>query len=176
MLMDIKCSPVTSIKVDLKFDDMSTKSCILGVGDLVDIVYNANGLRKRIEGKVLKVSAVGTDPRAWYIIVDGSDDCDSDRVKFSPMSILDAEVIRKADTLEFVQTVVGEGGVPFLRIVNGRLQWSKDSVNWFPINVDSRDIIEDQEGTVPVPPGCESSKDDNSCGCGSNDRIQDAEW
>ena len=152
MLMDIKCSPVTSIKVELKFDDMSTKVCVLGVGDLVDIVYNANGLRKRIEGKVLKVSAVGTDPRAWYIIVDGSDDFDSDRVKFSPMSILDAEVIRKADTLEFVQTVVGEGGVPFLRIVNGRLQWSKDSVNWFPINVDSRDIIEDQEGTVPVPP------------------------
>ena len=87
MLMDIKCSPVTSIKVELKFDDMSTKVCVLGVGDLVDIVYNANGLRKRIEGKVLKVSAVGTDPRAWYIIVDGSDDFDSDRVKFSPMSI-----------------------------------------------------------------------------------------
>ena len=150
MLMDIKCSPVTSIKVDLKFDDHSTKTCVIGVNDLVDIEYNANGLRKRIEGKVLKVSAVGTDPRAWYIIVDGSDDFDSSRVKFSPMSILNADIIRKADTVEVVQTVVGEGGVPYLRLVHGRLQWSKDSINWYPIIIDSRDIIEDQEGTVPA--------------------------
>ena len=152
MLMNIKCTAVTSIMVNLSFDDKSTKNALIALGDLIEVEYNANGLRKHAQGKVIKISAVGTDPKGWYIIVDGSDDFDSDRVKFSPMSILDAEVIRKADTLEFVQTVVGEGGVPFLRIVNGRLQWSKDSVNWFPINVDSRDIIEDQEGTVPVPP------------------------
>ena len=176
MLMDIKCAPVTSIRVKLSFDDNSCKDCIISTGDIINAVYNGNGIRKVVEGKVLKVSAVGTDPKAWYIIVDGSDDFGAAQAKFSPMSILDIEIIRKADTVEVVKTVVGEGGVPYLRVVSNRLQWSKDGSNWNSFCVDSRDIIEDQEGTVPVPPGCESSKDNNSCGCGSNDGIQDAEW
>jgi hypothetical protein len=174
MLMDIKCSAVTSIKVNLTFDDeMNTntprhKVRIIGVGDLVDIIYNANGLRKHIEGKVCKVSAVGSDPTSWYIIVDGSDDFESDTVKFSPMSILDVDISRKADTLDFVRTVIGGGGVPFLRIVKGRLEWSKDCHEWFPIVVDSRDIIEDQEGTVPIAPPPHYSNND--------DQIEDAEY
>ena len=162
MLMDIKCSAVASIKVNLTFDDMSTKERVVGVGDLVDITYNANGLRKHIEGRVLKVSVVGVDPNGWYIIVDGSDDFDSDRVKFSPMNILDIEIIRKADTLENVQTVIGAESVPFIRIVKGRLQYSKDGYNWRPINIDKRDIIEPQEGTVPIdPPPCEHNDSDD---------------
>lgn len=162
MLMDIKCSAVASIKVNLTFDDMSTKERVVGVGDLVDITYNANGLRKHIEGRVLKVSVVGVDPNGWYIIVDGSDDFDSDRVKFSPMNILDIEIIRKADTLENVQTVIGAESVPFIRIVKGRLQYSKDGYNWRPINIDKRDIIEPQEGTVPIdPPPCEHNESDD---------------
>lgn len=171
MLMDIKCSTVTSIKVDLTFDDGSTKERVVGTNDLIEVEYNANGLRKRVEGKVLKVSATGTDPRSWYIIVDGSDDFDSDRVKFSPMSILDLEVIRKAETLEYVQTVVGEGGVPYLRINEGRLQWSKDGYDWHSINVDSRDIIEDQEGTVPIPRAGEAPK-----AAPASSGIEDANW
>lgn len=154
MLMDIKCSVVSSIKVNLLFDDKSTKEALIAIGDLVSIIYNANGLRKHVEGKVIKISAVGTDPKGWYIIVDGSDDFESDKVKFSPASILDVEVIRKADTLNTIQTPIGYEGVPYLRIVKGRLQYSKDGYNWRRINVDSRDIIEDAEGTVP---------DDGSC-------------
>lgn len=168
MLMDIKCSVVSSIQVYLRFDDGSDKTRVIGTGDLVDITYNGNGLRKHIEGKVLKVSAAGTDPNGWYIIVDGSDDFDSTKAKLSPMSILDAEIIRKADTVEIVQTVVGEGGVPYIRINKGRLQWSKDGEVWMNINIDARDIIEDQEGTVPIEPPVEDDHDDND--------IEDANW
>jgi hypothetical protein len=84
------------------------------------------------------------------------------------MSILDVDIIRKADTLDFVRTVIGGGGVPFLRIVKGRLEWSKDCHEWFPIVVDSRDIIEDQEGTVPIAPPPHYSNND--------DQIEDAEY
>jgi hypothetical protein len=182
--MDIKCSAVTSIKVDLTFDDHKTKEAVIGVGDLIYVEYNANGCRKSIEGKVLKVSAVGTDPHGWYIIVDGSDDFDSERARFSPMNILDLAIIRKADTLEDVKTVIGVGSVPYIRIVEGRLQYSKDGYNWHPISVDRRDIIEPQEGTVPLNPtchcDCNTSSDDNATTVGEDndniDGIQDANY
>ncbi len=142
MLMDIKCSVVNSIKVNLTFDDQSTKVAVIGVGDLVDVVYNANGMRKPIQGKVIKVSAAGTDPRAWYIIVDGSGDFESEQVKFSPMAILDITIIRKADTLDVVRTPIGEYSATYLRVVDSRIQWSKDGETWNPVKVDSRDVIE----------------------------------
>lgn len=152
MLMDIKCSAITSICVNLTFDDHSHKTRVIGLGDLIAVEYNANGLRKRAEGKVICVSAVGADPKAWYIIVDSSDDFDSNKAKFSPMSILDVDVIRKADTLDLVRTPIGQDGVPYIRIRKGRLQYSKDGFDWHNIRLDSKDIIEDAEGTVPVNP------------------------
>lgn len=144
MLMDIGCSVINSIKVNLIFDDRSTKSAIIGVGDLLDVTYNANGLRKNIEGKVVKVSAVGIDPKGWYIIVDGSGDFESEQAKFSPMSILDVNIIRKADTLDYIKTPIGNNATPYLRVVDGRLQWSKDSETWNAIKIDSRDVIESE--------------------------------
>ena len=152
MLMNIKCSAMASIKVNLEFDDQSKKERVVSIGDLIDVEFNANGLRKRVEGKVLNISTVGTDPKGWYIIVDGSDDFESKKVRFAPTSILDLEILRKADTVEFIQTPLGYDGVPYLRIIKGRLQYSKDGYRWFPIRFDRRDIIEDAEGLIPETP------------------------
>lgn len=173
MLMNIRCSAVTSIKVDLAFDDGSTKERVIGLGDLIDVEYNANGLRKRIEGKVVKISAVGTDPKAWCITVDGSDDFDSEKARFAPTSILDVEIIRKADTLNTVQTPIGYTGVPYLRVMKGRLQYSNDGFNWKPIQIDPRDIIEEAEGTVPMNPPCGKPKPPVD-GCDEDDGIEEA--
>lgn len=189
MLMDIKCSAVTSIGVNLTFDDGSTKERVIGVGDLITVVYNANGLRNRVEGKVIAVSATGTDPKAWYIIVDGSDDFKSDRVRFSPMSILDLEIIRKADQLDFVQTPIGFEGVPYIRIHRGRLQYSMDGYRWKNIIIDKKDVILPAEGTAPYDEG-EITEDDyphhhhkpHSCACNEddddvdNDEIEDSSY
>jgi hypothetical protein len=100
------------------------------------------------------------------------------------MSILDIEILRKAATLDIVQTVSGDYAVPYLRIVHGRLQYSLDSLDWKPIRIDNRDIIEDQEGTVPINPPCpphphccdDFHDDGGSHTCGIEDEIQDAEW
>lgn len=164
MLMNIKCSAMTSIKVNLEFDDNSKKERKISIGDLIDVEFNANGLRKRVEGKVLSISAVGTDPKGWYIIVDGSDDFESKKVRFAPTSILDLEILRKADTVDVVQTPLGEEGVPYLRIVKGRLQYSKDGYRWYPIKFNRRDIIEDAEGLIPETPEINSDQEykDNS--------------
>lgn len=182
MLMDIKCSMVPSIMVNLRFDDQSEKHALVSTGDLIYVEYNANGCRKAIEGKVIKVSACGENPKSWYIVVDGSDDFASQQAKFSPMSILDIEILRKAGTLEVVQTISGDHAVPYLRIVHGRLQWSIDSFTWYPIVIDDRDIIEDQEGTVPIAPPPfpgphhhhHHDDEPHTCGQESSDEIEDA--
>ena len=164
MLMNIKCSAMTSIKVNLEFDDNSKKERKISIGDLIDVEFNANGLRKRVEGKVLSISAVGSDPKGWYIIVDGSDDFESKKVRFAPTSILDIEILRKADTVDVVQTPLGMEGVPYLRIIKGRLQYSKDGYRWYPIKFNRRDIIEDAEGLIPETPEIKSDQEykDNS--------------
>lgn len=190
MLMNIHCSAVSSIKVNLTFDDGSTKERVIGTGDLITVDYNANGLRKHIDcGKVIAVSANGSDPNKWYLIVDDSDDFQGNKAKFSPMSILDVEIIRKADTVDVVQTVIGEEAVNYLRIVRGQLQYSKDGYRWYPIHIHPRDIIEDAEGTVPVypphPHPCPkppiphhtviTDSDDDEIEDNGN-QIQDADW
>lgn len=159
MLLDIACSAVSSVIVKLKFDDGTRKVRLIAIDDLIDVVYNANGMRKHIIGRVSAISTVGTDPKNWYIIVDGSDDFASDRARFSPESILDVEIIRKAAQDSIVKTPLGENNAGYIRIMKGRLQYSNDGINWNPIKIDERDIIIDgedeirpQEGTVPARP------------------------
>ena len=153
MLMDIKCSAVASIKVHLVFDDGAIKDRVVGTGDLIEVEYNGNGIIHKVNGKVLSVSVVGTDPKGWSIIVDASDDFKSDRVRICPMNILDLEIIRKADQLEFVQTPIGHEGVPYIRIHRGRLQYSMDGYRWKNIIIDKKDVILPAEGTAPYDEG-----------------------
>lgn len=169
MLMNVKCSAVASIKVVLTFDDGTIKERIIGTGDLVNIIYNGDGLRRHIQGKVINVSAASSDEKSWYIIVDSSDDFDANMARFSPLSILDCEIIRKNDSLENVRTVLGSEGVPFIRIKDGRLQYSYDTCEWLPILVDERHVIGEEDGyhiidaNDPCQPGTHhpSNSDDN---------------
>ena len=176
MLLDIKCDAVTSIHLHLTFDEEKVKDCIVAMGDLVDCLYNANGLRKHIIGRVVNISAVGSDPNGWYIVVDGSDDFEGKRARFSPMSVLNIDILRKADMEIIVRTVIGDGAVPYLREVKGRLQYSKDGLNWKPIKFDDRDIIEDQEGTVPAGPHDNCRPEDPRETTPEDDDIEDAVW
>lgn len=169
MLMNIKCSAVTSIGVTLTYDDGKVNNAVISVGDLIDVIYNANGMRKRACGKVLLVSANGADPKAWYIIVDSSDDFESSKARFSPMNILELEIIAKGDNVDTVRTIKGDMSVPYLRIVKDQLQYSKDGCTWKPICFKPRPGIEDQEGTVPAGPD-DYHEPENS------DGIEDATW
>ncbi|MBR6289365.1 MAG: hypothetical protein IKR19_08520 [Acholeplasmatales bacterium] len=176
MLLDIKCDAVTSVHVHLKFDDEKVKDCVVAIGDLVDVLYNANGVRKHIIGRVVKVSAVGSDPTGWYITVDGSDDFEGKFARFSPMSILDIDILRKATSERIVRTPLGDNAAPFLRVVKGRLQYSKDGFNWKPIKYDDRDVIEPQEGTVPAGPDDCHRPEDPTEKTPEDDDIEDAVW
>lgn len=159
MLMDIKCSMVPSIKVDLTFDDKSKKNPTLSIGDLIDLIYNSNGLRKHIVGKIVQISTPGVDPKGWSIIVDGSDGFDSDVARLSPMSILDVDIIRKAGTAKYVSSPNDDTGISGIRINKGRLQFTKDGKHWNNIKIDDVDVISkddkdqiyDEDDFGPIP-------------------------
>jgi hypothetical protein len=151
MLLDIKCSVVSSIKVSLTFDDGVKKENVIAVGDLVDIEYNSNGLRKEVYGRVIKISAVGTDPNGWYITVDGSDDFHTVTARFSVMGILDFDIIKKWDTYNAISTPNDCTGIAELKIVDGYLYYTKDGIHWYEIKTehDRENEIEGERGTVP---------------------------
>ena len=186
MLMKNECSVIASIRVLLTFDDGHEKERVISTNDLVEVEYNANGLRKHIIGKVVKVSAVGTDPNGWYIIVDGSDDFDSAKARFSPTAILDVDILRKAYTLDSIQTPLDDTGIPYMRIVKGRyLQWSRDGVHWFNLmphhHIEPAENPDDYDGDDdkpkppkprPHPPKPAPDDDEEP----TSDGIEDAEY
>ena len=142
MLLDIKCMAIPSIKVTLEFDDRSVKTRVIGIDDLVDILYNHSGLRKHVVGKVVSISANGPDPKGWVIIVDGSDDFSSEMARFSPMSILDCDIIRKAGTIQHVVSPLDDTGVKGIRVdKEGKLLYTKDGSHWHHIYIDSEHVI-----------------------------------
>lgn len=172
MLLKINCTEISSVKVDLSFDDGTIKNRLLAQGDLIDVYYNSNGVRKHIIGKISSISTIGTDPKEWYVVVDGSGDFSSEKVRFSPMSILDCEIIRKDGQDQAVKTPLGENGVPYIRIMGGRLQYSVDGYDWNWIRISDTDVIEEQSGTAPII--------DQTTGSGNStqddDGIEDANW
>ena len=150
MLLDIKCSAVTSVAVHLVFDDNSTKDVTISLDDLIDVEYNSNGLRKQFQGKVIKINAVGTNPKSWSIIVDGSDNFESEQARFSPMSILDIAVIRKAGTIRNIESPLDISGIMAMRVVKGYLQYTQDGFNWEFVRAKGKsNHIMEEEGTAP---------------------------
>lgn len=152
MTIECKVDVIQSLDVRLKFDDDTSKHRIISKGDLIDITWNGNGARKHMIGRVSTVSCHGSNPASWYIIVDGADDFDSRIEKIAATQILDVDIIRKGSEDRLVATPKGDGTCPFIRINHGRLQYSIDGLNWKYVKIDNTDIIEEQEGTVPLFP------------------------
>lgn len=166
MLLDIKCDQIPSVYVELLFDDNSTKKKVISVNDLIDVYYNGNGLRKHIVGRVAAISTVGADPRQWYIIVDGSDDFNSQKARFSPKNILDLNIIRKywQDSIVHTSNEKDER-ISHIRLTSdGQLQYSTDGYEWnfFKINADDiinlKDLIKSEVDKVVA----ELKKDSNT--------------
>lgn len=147
MLLDIKCSVVSSIKVSLTFEDGTKKENIISLYDLIDVTFNQDGIRKEVTGRVVKINVDGCDPKRWYIIVDAADDFSSKQYRFSPMNILDLEIISKHDAEKYITSPADYTNVVAIRVVKGRLQYSQDGITWHSIKQDARDIIYDEEGT-----------------------------
>jgi hypothetical protein len=155
MVRDIKCNTIVSVEVHLTFDDGNTKDRIISTNDVIEVEYYQNGCRRNITGKVRKISCDASDPKGWYVIIDGSSDFDCIQVKICPMNILDLEILVKNDRVTSIQTPDDNTGIPFMRIVKGRLQYSMTGAEgtWRNIVINRDNIIKDESGTVPLKPG-----------------------
>ena len=166
MLLENNCTAIPSINVHLVFDNTIAKDVKLSKGDLICVEFNKNGCRRRQEGTIVKVNCDGNDPRAWYIILDSSNDFDSCQVKIAPTSILDVEVIKAFDAVQFIESTNDYTNIKGLKIINQVLYYTQDGISWKPVKISVQDI-EDEEGTAP-----DFKPSDCGCGC-NNDSIID---
>lgn len=141
MLMSIGCEATTSLTVSLTFDDSTTKTRVLGVGDYVTITYNNDGLSKTVTGKISTVYANPyadkVDRSQWYIIV-ACTECSSGIAKINPMQILDVDIIRKAIPLIAVSTIDSDTNrITHIRVnSNGYFEFSQnDGATWKMLNL-----------------------------------------
>lgn len=187
MLMSVKCSAVVSVALHLTFDDDTVKDRVIGVGDIVDITYNDGGLKKTVEGKVIKVSCATEKETGWYIIVDGSNSMDTNVSKFCPINILDCEIIYKASDIKTVCTPLSEGTIAQIRVNNGQLQYTTDNYNWNDFKLDYSNLLnipeastsEDKSNTedtsTDVSDTKDTTSDNNSESSGSSVTEEDTE-
>lgn len=156
MLMNINCSMEPQIAVNLEFDDGSTKTRVIGKGDLVSVTFNQNGIKQYIEGRIVNVSTNSDNLRNWFIMIDGSECFDSKKFRFSPLCILDLDIICKANVRDSVKTPNDNSAIWGLREVDGKLQYSKDGFNWYNVVPEPENAKEDTEKECTC--NCENCK------------------
>ena len=91
------------------------------------------------------MSANGPDPNGWCILVDGSGDFTSETARIVPTTITDIEIIKKYDTVDAITSPKGSRNIIMMREYHGRIQYTKNGIDWFYPLVDKRDIIFDPD-------------------------------
>lgn len=132
MLLKNCCHIVEQLKVDLYFDDNTEKHLMLSEKDIVRIVYNNNGRRDTIVGKVTKIQGYKdhhTNNREHsYLVIDGSDVYRGQVAKIRFDYILDCEIIEKFDENLIVKTVTNQDeAINKIKLVDEKLYVSKDN-------------------------------------------------
>ena len=132
MLLKNCCQIVEQLKVDLYFDDNTEKHLMLSEKDIVRMVYNNNGRRDTIVGKITKIQAnreYHADNREYsYLVIDGSDVYRGQVAKIRFDYILDCEIIEKFDENLIVKTVTNQDeAINKIKLVDEKLYVSKDN-------------------------------------------------
>lgn len=149
--MGIQCSAEPQITVRLTFDDNSVKTVTVGKGDLVDVEYNKNGVRRRIEGKIVKISTSGTQSVGWCIVIDGSGDFAAQQARITPSTILDIDIISKSECVDGIESPKGKGQIIALKEMGGRLYYTKNGYDWLPVLIDRSNVVM-EPGDGPIEP------------------------
>lgn len=136
MLLSMKYNVINSLVITLRFDDNSVKEAVVAIGDVVNVAYNKNGMRREIEGVVKQIVA-DTSPcgnQKWYMYVDASTCGCAALEKILVESILDIDVIRKGAGLLTIHSPGNAMKVTDFRINGNYLQVSPDyGRHWFNV-------------------------------------------
>lgn len=147
MLLSSNVSKVESLRIELTFDNEQKKVSEIAVGDLVQMEYSDRGIRRKIEGKIVKISTGDhVNVSSWYIVVDGSLMCEHHMARVSPNQILDLDVIQKRNTLQPITTPNTAGRIDMIQFLDGYLQISLDGgFSWIKVG--------QQITNCPIEPG-----------------------
>ena len=177
MLLRNESRLVLSVKVNLFFDDDTERHLTIAEKDIVRIIYNKNGMRDVIEGKVKRIETDHGDKHpcnyrtpefheGWrpphgkrdkiFIIVDGSNVYSGKVARIDVDSIIDAEMIEKFDESLFIKTVSDpDSAVNRFKIFDGALYLSMDNGETYPYAIplsypeDIKGDQEEEDGTDP---------------------------
>ena len=132
MLLRNCCHIIESVKINLYFDDNSEKHMVINEKDIVRIVWNNNGRKDTIRGKVKQIKSnknyLTDNKESSYIIVDGSDVYKGIVAKIRFDHILDCDMIEKFDEDLLIKTVCNnKEAVNKIKLVDNKLFISQDN-------------------------------------------------
>lgn len=140
MLIKNTVSVITSLEIGLVFDDESTKVRTIGVGDIIDVKYSHNGLTKTASGKITRIYTEPGHPGhvghlascsqclkdGHWIILDASAEGASSVLRIDADTILDLDMIAKADAANVITSPAGCYNITSMRLVGSQVQISTD--------------------------------------------------
>lgn len=132
MLLKNCCHIVECLKINLYFDDNTEKHMTINEKDIVRIVWNNNGRKDTIRGKVKQIKSnknhLTDNKESSYIIVDGSDIYKGHTAKIRFDHILDCDMIEKFDENLIIKTVCDQKeAVNKIKLVDNKLFVSQDN-------------------------------------------------
>ena len=148
-LLQNKSMVIPSVVIDLTFEDHVRKVFTVHVKDIIRVVYNLNGLRTEIQGRVVSIHAASTNysyhadgtacyhtgyqtnKNGPYMVIDGSGTYDGKTANVYLCDLLDCDMIYAWKENFCVLTVPADsaekiGSVNALRTVDGVLQYTPD--------------------------------------------------
>ena len=149
MLLRNCCHVIESVKINLYFDDNSEKHMIINEKDIVRIVWNNNGRKDTIRGKVKQIKSnknyLADNKESSYIIVDGSDVYKGIVAKIRFDHILDCDMIEKFDEDLLVKTVCNnKEAVNKIKLIDNKLFVSQDNGETWIGGIDIVPVIEEE--------------------------------
>ena len=149
MLLRNCCHVIESVKINLYFDDNSEKHMIINEKDIVRIVWNNNGRKDTIRGKVTQIKSnknyLVDNKESSYIIVDGSDVYKGIVAKIRFDHILDCDMIEKFDEDLLVKTVCNrKEAVNKIKLIDNKLFVSQDNGETWIGGIDIVPVIEEE--------------------------------
>ena len=135
-LMTSSYEIIQSAKISMSFDDGISKIVLVSPGDIVNVIYNYNGVRTNTTGKVSKIvpdnqNSCECSGKRWFLIIDASAYGGVTVNRIDLTKILDITIIRKAEDYSEVTSPTGETNVSNIRLVGNVLQISvNNGTSW----------------------------------------------
>lgn len=137
MVMKVDCVVEQTLVITLSYDDDTSNTQVVSIGDTVTIDYNKNGNRRVITGIV---STIHADPynakcnrKDWYITVSAEDEFGG-YAKIPIFNILNVEVLHKKRAVNVINTPNDKTRVTDMRCKGSILQISQNNGrSWFNV-------------------------------------------